>query len=102
MSAFPQTIHFMGLNTPVGIEASVRNLPVIGEIPPEIEGAFFRAPDPAPPPKFAARTSNSVRSPRRATCRASARPTRAGPIAPPGTPASIRRAVRHCLAAPSA
>lgn len=53
MTAFPKTIHFMGLNTPVGIEASVRNLPVIGEIPPEVEGAFFRAvPDPGVPPKF--------------------------------------------------
>ena len=52
MTAFPKTYHFAGLNTPVGIEASVRNLPVIGEIPREVEGAFFRAvPDPAHAPK---------------------------------------------------
>ena len=53
MAAFPRTVHFTGLNVPVGIEASVRNLPVEGTIPPEIEGAFFRAvPDPAHPPMF--------------------------------------------------
>ena len=53
MTAFPKTIHFMGLNTPVGVEASVRNLEVEGQIPPEIRGAFFRAvPDPGVPPKF--------------------------------------------------
>ncbi|MCW2392811.1 carotenoid cleavage dioxygenase [Sphingobium sp. B1D7B] len=53
MTAFPQTIHFTGLNTPVRTEASVRNLLVEGEIPSEIEGAFFRAvPDPAHPPMF--------------------------------------------------
>jgi len=53
MAAFPRTVHFTGLNVPVGIEASVRNLPVEGEIPPEIEGAFFRAvPDPAHAPMF--------------------------------------------------
>ena len=54
MTAFPKTYHFAGLNTPVGIEASVRNLPVLGEIPREVEGAFFRAvPDPAHAPKHA-------------------------------------------------
>jgi carotenoid cleavage dioxygenase len=53
VTAFPKTIHFMGLNTPVGVEASVRNLEVEGQIPPEIRGAFFRAvPDPGVPPKF--------------------------------------------------
>lgn len=53
MASFPQTIHFTGLNTPVGIEWSARNLDVIGEIPREIEGAFFRAvPDPAHAPMF--------------------------------------------------
>ena len=53
MANFPKTIHFTGLNTPVGIEWSARNLEVIGVIPPEIDGAFFRAvPDPAVPPKF--------------------------------------------------
>jgi carotenoid cleavage dioxygenase len=51
MRAFPQTIDFMGLNEPVGVEASVENLRVEGRIPAEVEGAFFRAvPDPAFPP----------------------------------------------------
>eukprot|EP00456_Euglypha_rotunda_P003048 TRINITY_DN105442_c0_g2_i2.p2 TRINITY_DN105442_c0_g2~~TRINITY_DN105442_c0_g2_i2.p2 ORF type:complete len:105 (-),score=31.17 TRINITY_DN105442_c0_g2_i2:70-384(-) len=54
MPAYPQTIHFIGLNAPVGVEWSARNLDVIGEIPPEIDGAFFRAvPDPAHAPMFA-------------------------------------------------
>lgn len=54
MTTFPKTYHFTGLNTPVGIEASIRNLTVTGEIPSEINGAFFRAvPDPAVSPKFA-------------------------------------------------
>ncbi|MBN8817459.1 MAG: carotenoid oxygenase family protein [Sphingomonas sp.] len=53
MSRFPPTIHFTGLNTPVGIEWAARNLEVVGTIPKEIEGAFFRAvPDPAHPPKY--------------------------------------------------
>lgn len=33
MPNYPQTIHFVGLNTPVGIEWSARNLDVIGTIP---------------------------------------------------------------------
>lgn len=53
MTHFPQTIHFIGTNTPVGIEWSARNLDVIGTIPEEIDGAFFRAvPDPALAPMF--------------------------------------------------
>lgn len=53
MTAFPKSIHFTGLNTPVRIEASIRNLDVIGTIPDEIDGAFFRAvPDPAHAPMF--------------------------------------------------
>ncbi len=53
MRVFPETIHFTGLNTPVGIEWSARNLDVVGEIPAEIDGAFFRAvPDPAHAPMF--------------------------------------------------
>jgi len=53
MPNFPRTIHFTGLNTPVGIEWSARNLDVVGEIPAEIDGAFFRAvPDPAHAPMF--------------------------------------------------
>ena len=51
--AFPRTVHFTGLNQPVRIEASAQNLPVEGTIPPEIQGAFFRAvPDPAHAPMF--------------------------------------------------
>ncbi|BAK67472.1 putative dioxygenase [Sphingobium sp. SYK-6] len=53
MASFPDTIHFTGLNTPVRIEWNAHDLDVIGEIPREIDGAFFRAvPDPAYPPKF--------------------------------------------------
>ncbi|OYX10344.1 MAG: carotenoid oxygenase [Sphingomonadales bacterium 32-68-7] len=53
MNAFPQTIHFIGTNTPRRLELSARNLPVEGEIPPEIDGAFFRAvPDNAHAPMF--------------------------------------------------
>ena len=53
MTAFPQTIHFTGLNTPSRIESSIRNLAVIGTIPDEIRGAFFRAvPDPAHVPLY--------------------------------------------------
>jgi len=53
MNAFPQTIHFTGSNTPRRIELSVQNLPVEGEIPAEINGAFFRAvPDNAHAPMF--------------------------------------------------
>jgi len=53
MNAFPQTIHFIGSNTPRRLEISVRDLEVEGEIPDEIEGAFFRAvPDNAHAPMF--------------------------------------------------
>lgn len=53
MNAFPQTIHFIGTNTPRRSEVSIRNLTVEGEIPAEINGAFFRAvPDNAHVPMF--------------------------------------------------
>jgi carotenoid cleavage dioxygenase len=53
MNAFPQTIHFIGSNTPRRLEVSVRNLEVEGHIPAEIDGAFFRAvPDNAHAPMF--------------------------------------------------
>ena len=53
MGAFPQTIHFIGSNTPRQTEISRRNLEVEGEIPAEVEGAFFRAvPDNAHAPMF--------------------------------------------------
>jgi carotenoid cleavage dioxygenase len=53
MNAFPQTLHFIGTNTPRRLELSVRNLEVEGSIPAEIDGAFFRAvPDNAHAPMF--------------------------------------------------
>src|SRR6187402_2857233 len=53
MNAFPQTIHFIGSNFPRRAEISVRDLAVEGEIPADIQGAFFRAvPDSAHAPMF--------------------------------------------------
>lgn len=53
MKAYPQTIHFIGLNTPIGTEYDLADLPVEGTIPADVDGVFFRAvPDPAFPPKF--------------------------------------------------
>ncbi len=53
MAAFPQTIHFIGTNTPRRMELSLRNLEVEGTIPADVEGAFFRAvPDNAHAPMF--------------------------------------------------
>nr|WP_166179526.1 carotenoid oxygenase family protein [Altererythrobacter segetis] len=53
MGAFPQTIHFIGSNTPRRTELSKRDLEVEGEIPAEVDGAFFRAvPDNAHAPMF--------------------------------------------------
>ena len=53
MGAFPQSIHFSGSNLPRRVELSVQNLAVVGEIPPEVDGAFFRAvPDNAHAPMF--------------------------------------------------
>ncbi|MCL6250335.1 carotenoid oxygenase family protein [Altererythrobacter sp. KTW20L] len=53
MTAFPQTIHFIGTNTPRRVEMSVRDLAVEGTIPADVEGAFFRAvPDNAHAPMF--------------------------------------------------
>ena len=53
MNAFPQTIHFIGTNTPRQQELSVENLEVEGTIPAAIDGAFFRAvPDNAQVPMF--------------------------------------------------
>ncbi|HEX7759321.1 MAG TPA: carotenoid oxygenase family protein [Caulobacteraceae bacterium] len=53
MGGFPHTPDFSGLNQPVGKEVELIGLKIEGEIPPEIDGAFFRAvPDPAFPPLF--------------------------------------------------
>lgn len=51
MSGFPQHPNYLGLNTPQGEEYRIDDLEVIGTIPAEVEGTFFRAvPDPAFPP----------------------------------------------------
>ncbi|MGX7894584.1 carotenoid oxygenase family protein [Tsuneonella sp. HG222] len=53
MGAFPQTIHFIGSNTPRQLETDLHDLEVEGEIPADIDGAFFRAvPDNAHAPMF--------------------------------------------------
>lgn len=53
METFPDTIHFIGSNKPRRMEVSIRDLEVVGSIPPEIDGAFFRAvPDNAHPPMY--------------------------------------------------
>ena len=53
MDSFPQTIHFIGTNTPRQQELTLNGLEVEGEIPAEINGAFFRAvPDNAQFPMF--------------------------------------------------
>ena len=51
MSGFPQHPNYLGLNRPLGEEYDLRDLPVEGALPAEVEGTFFRAvPDPAFPP----------------------------------------------------
>ncbi len=53
MGAFPQTLHFIGTNTPRQEEFSLTALEVEGTIPAAIDGAFFRAvPDNAQVPMF--------------------------------------------------
>ena len=53
MSAFPNTPMFTGVNAPCRIEADINDLEVAGEIPPEIDGAFYRvAADHQFPPRF--------------------------------------------------
>jgi carotenoid cleavage dioxygenase-like enzyme len=48
---FPDTMDFSGFNAPSRIEADVFDLVVIGEIPQEIKGRWYRAtPDPQFPP----------------------------------------------------
>ncbi len=51
MVHFPDTPSFTGFNTPSRIEADIRDLAHEGEIPKEINGAFYRVqPDPQFPP----------------------------------------------------
>jgi carotenoid cleavage dioxygenase-like enzyme len=53
VKAYPQTVHFVGLNAPIGQEYDIGDLEVEGNIPADVDGVFFRAvPDPAHPPKF--------------------------------------------------
>lgn len=40
---YPDTVHYRGLNRPTHIEATAHDLYVEGEIPRDIDGAFFRA-----------------------------------------------------------
>ena len=49
---FPETPNFTGFFAPSGVEADVRNLPVLdGAIPVNLDGSFYRvAPDPQFPP----------------------------------------------------
>ena len=54
MATFPANPDYTGLNTPQGDEYDIADLTVIGTIPPEVEGTFFRAvPNPAYPPVLA-------------------------------------------------
>ena len=50
MNGFPQNPNYTGLNTPQGEEYDLADLSVIGTVPPEVEGSFFRA---VPNPAFA-------------------------------------------------
>jgi carotenoid cleavage dioxygenase-like enzyme len=53
MSSFPDVPMFAGVNAPSRIEADVNDLEVSGEIPREIDGAFYRvAADHQFPPRF--------------------------------------------------
>src|SRR4029453_6964729 len=53
MAKFPNTPSFTGLNSPVRIEADIFDVEVEGEIPDELDGAFFRVqPDPQFPPRL--------------------------------------------------
>ena len=48
VTEFPQTPEYFGLNRPIGAEYDLNDLHVVGTIPVEVEGSFFRAvPDPA-------------------------------------------------------
>jgi len=51
MAQFPDTPNFTGFNKPSRIEADIADLQHEGDIPPELDGAFFRVqPDPQFPP----------------------------------------------------
>src|SRR5579884_1555741 len=51
MARFPNTPSFTGPFTPVRVEADVADLDIVGEVPADLDGAFYRVqPDPAHPP----------------------------------------------------
>jgi carotenoid cleavage dioxygenase-like enzyme len=51
MAQFPRSPDYTGLNSPIGQEYDLDDLTVIGTIPADVAGSFFRAvPDPAYPP----------------------------------------------------
>ena len=53
MAHFPETPSFTGFNTPSRIEADIADLDMIGTVPPELDGAFYRVqPDPQFPPRL--------------------------------------------------
>jgi carotenoid cleavage dioxygenase-like enzyme len=53
MVHFPDTPSFTGFNTPSRIEADIADLDVVGTIPAELDGAFYRVqPDPQFPPRL--------------------------------------------------
>jgi len=53
VAKFPQTPAFTGLNTPARFEADVCDLEVDGQIPTDLDGAFYRVqPDPQFPPRL--------------------------------------------------
>ena len=53
MVHFPDTPSFTGFNTPSRIEADIADLDVLGAIPVELDGAFYRVqPDPQFPPRL--------------------------------------------------
>jgi carotenoid cleavage dioxygenase-like enzyme len=53
MAHFPDTPSFTGFNTPSRIEADIADLDIVGEIPVELNGAFYRVqPDPQFPPRL--------------------------------------------------
>jgi carotenoid cleavage dioxygenase len=53
MANFPDTPSFTGFNTPSRFEGEVLNLDIEGEVPAEVDGAFYRVqPDPQFPPRL--------------------------------------------------
>jgi carotenoid cleavage dioxygenase-like enzyme len=54
MPAFPESPWFTGVNAPSRAEVDIDDLEVIGTIPPQIDGGFYRtAADHVFPPKYA-------------------------------------------------